>query len=150
MGARQAGTGKTRHTGGGFTLIETVLVLVVLSIAALGVLAVFTTGIRGGANPLLMEQATALAQGELSAVIGTRLASGFSAAALTTGTGQACMTAADMLPGFTCSLDICYVPAGNLNDTSNCNTATNYKHITVTISQAAVGSVSADGLVANY
>ncbi len=135
---------------GGFTLIEIIITLVVLSIAAVGVLSVFTAGIKGSANPLIVDQATQLAQGELDAVIGIKAKSGFSAAALTAGTGQVCNTNAAMLAGFTCSLDICYVPAGNLNDTSNCGTATNYKHVTVTITQAAIGSVVLDTLVANY
>jgi len=36
---------------GGFTLIETIITLVVLSIAAVGVLSVFTSGMKGSAIP---------------------------------------------------------------------------------------------------
>ena len=133
----------------GFTLIETVITLVVLSIAAVGVLSVFTTGIRGSANPLLIDQATQLAQGELDAVIGIKDANGFSAAALNTGTGQMCKTN-PMLTGFNCNLDICYVAAGSLDNTGACNTQTNYKRVAVTITNAAIGNVTAITLLTNY
>jgi prepilin-type N-terminal cleavage/methylation domain-containing protein len=136
---------RANKSAGGFTLIETVITLVVLSIAAVGVLSVFTTGIKGSANPLLVDQATHLAQGEMEQVLGEKLANGF------TGVGSSCITT--MLPGFTCGRTICYVsptlPNG-LNDTSACGTVTNYKHITVTISQAVIGSVSVETVVTNY
>jgi prepilin-type N-terminal cleavage/methylation domain-containing protein len=141
---------RQRRREGGFTLIETIITLVVLSIAVVGVLSVFITGIKGSANPALAGQATQLAQGELDAVVGIKAANGFSDSALNAGTGLACKTATSMLPGFTCSLNICYVPAGNLNDTTACNAPTNYKHVTVTITQTTIGSVSADTLLTNY
>jgi len=124
-----AGSRLRNPKSNGFTLIETIVTLVVLGIAAVGVLSVFTVGIRGSANPLLVDQATQLAQGELDAVIGIKLASGFSAAALNTGT-QVCKTA-PMFTGFTCSLEICYVAAGTLDDTTvpGCGSATSYKRV---------------------
>lgn len=134
----------------GFTLIEIVITLVVLSIAAVGVLSVFTTGMRGSANPIVLDQANQLAQGELDAVTGIKQASGFSYAALAAGTGQACKTAGSMLAGFACTLDICFVPQGNLNDISNCGTATNYKHVTATITQATIGNIKLETIMANY
>jgi prepilin-type N-terminal cleavage/methylation domain-containing protein len=135
----------------GFTLIETIMTLVVLGIAAVGVLSVFTTGIRGSANPLLLDQAVQLAQGELDAVIGIKLASGFSAAALNTGTGLACKTN-PMLAGFTCSLDICYVAAGTLDNTTvpGCGSSTSYKRVAVTITNTAVVNITAATLITNY
>jgi len=141
-----------RTCQGGFTLIETIITLVVLSIAAVGVLSVFTTGISGSANPLLVDQATQLAQGELDAVIGIRRASGFSDAALTSGTGQACKTN-PMPVGFNCSLDICYVAAATLDDTTvpGCGTATSYKRVAVTITNTGTGlAITAVTLLANY
>ena len=42
---------------------------------------------------------------------------------------------------FTQAVTVCYVPGSNLNDTSTCNTTTNYKRIAVTISW---GSTSGD------
>ena len=136
----------------GFTLIETIITLVVLSIAAVGVLSVFTVGVRGSANPLLTDQAVQLAQGELDAVVGLKIANGFSDASLTTGAGQTCKTNATMLSGFTCQLDICFVAAGTLDDTTTpgCNSATDYKRVMVTITNTTVGSVTAVTLLTNY
>ena len=133
----------------GFTLIEIIISLIVLSIAAVGVFSVFSTGIGGSASPLVLNQAVQLAQGELDAVIGFKqLPNGFSN--LASGTGQICKTSASLPSGFACRLDIYYVPVGNLNDTSNCGLATNYKHITVTITQSAISSIKLDTVVANY
>lgn len=136
----------------GFTLIETIITLVVFSIAAVGVLSVFTIGISGSANPLLVDQATQLAQGELDTVIGFKAANGFSDAALNTGTGQACKTN-PMPTDFNCSLDLCYVAAATLNDTTvpGCGTATSYKRVAVTITNTGTGlAVTAATLLANY
>jgi prepilin-type N-terminal cleavage/methylation domain-containing protein len=136
----------------GFTLIETIITLVVLSIAAVGVLSVFTTGISGSANPLLIDQSTQLAQGELDAVIGIKAASGFSAAALNTGTGLPCNTN-PMLTGFTCSLEICSVAAGTLDNTTapGCGSATGYKRVAVTITNTGTGqAITAVTLLTNY
>jgi prepilin-type N-terminal cleavage/methylation domain-containing protein len=132
----------------GFSLIEIIITLAVLAIAAGGVLAVFSMGIGSSATPLVTDQAVQLAQGELEAVIGIKMASGFSAAALGAGTGQACKTT--MLPGFTCSLNICFVAAGSLNNTGTCTTATSYKQIAATVTNAAGGSVTTVTLLTNY
>ncbi len=126
----------------GFTLIETIITLVVLSIAAVGVISVFTVGIKGSSNPLVVEQAVQLAQGEMDQVMGERAASGVG------GINAACVT--PMLTGFNCSRTLCYVSSGNLNDISACGTATSYRHITVTVDNALIGSVSVDTIVANY
>lgn len=139
---------RANKNAGGFTLIETVITLVVLSIAAVGVLSVFTVGMRGSASPVVVDQATELAQGELDAVIGIKDANGFSASALNTGTGQGCNTA--MPTGFSCSLDICYVASGSLDNAGACNTATNYKRVAVTITNAAIGTVKAVTLLTYY
>ncbi len=63
----------------GFSLIETVLTLVVLSIAAVGVLSVFTGTTTGSADPLLLSQAARLAQERMDTIVGDRknLARGF-------------------------------------------------------------------------
>ena len=142
---------RAKEKQGGFSLIETVITLIVLSIAAVAIISVFSTGIKGSANPLVAAQATQLAQGELDTVIGIRIAGGFSGAGLATGTGQTCKTPAGaMLPGFNCSLDICFVPVGNLNDTTACGTATSYKRVAVTITNATIGSIIAETLLTNY
>jgi prepilin-type N-terminal cleavage/methylation domain-containing protein len=136
----------------GFTLIEIVITIAVIAIAAVGVLSVFATGMRWSADPILISQATQLAQGELDHVVGIKIASGFDAAALPALTNQTCNTQASLLPGFTCTLDICFVPAGALNNTSACGTATTYtyKRVAVTITNARIGSVTAVTLLAKY
>jgi hypothetical protein len=120
---------------------------VVLSIAAVGVLSVFTSGMKGSAYPLILSQATQFAQGEMDQVFGEKATNGFGAATLNQGTPSCNST---MLAGFTCTRTICFVPAGNLNDQSNCAVATNYKHVTVTIAQPVIGSVSVESLITNY
>ena len=130
----------------GFSLIEAIIVIIVISIGAIGVLTVFITGMKGAGEPLITIQAVELAQGELDQIIGEKqLTNGF--ASLTTGT-SVCITT--MLTGFTCSRDICYVPSANLNDTSACGTSTNYKRVEVSITHAAIGSLTAVTLATNY
>lgn len=134
------------HGESGFTLIETIITLLVLAIAAVGILSLFTTGIQGSANPLLTSQAAQLAQGEVNQLVGERMAGGFGA--LPQGNSKCAST---MMTGFTCSRAICYVSAGNLEDTSNCATATTYKRAEVTISISATGvSVKVVTLLSNF
>ncbi len=129
----------------GFTLIETIITLVVLSIAAVGVLSVFTSGMKGSANPLLISQATQLAQGEMDQVFGEKVANGFGAGTLVTG-NPPCQSA--MILDFACSRTVYFVnPAVDLNTPS---AATNYKHVTVTITQPVIGNVIVDSLITNY
>jgi prepilin-type N-terminal cleavage/methylation domain-containing protein len=63
----------------GFTLIETIITLVVLSIAAVGVLSVFTIGIQASADPLALNRAVSLAQAKTEDVIALRKSGGFNA-----------------------------------------------------------------------
>lgn len=132
------------YSEGGFTLIETIIVLIVLSIAAVGVLSVFISGMRGSADPLLVTQAVQLAQGEMDQIIGSKRAAGFGSIAI--GNSLPCATA--MPSGFTCSRNIYYVNAADL--TTSVPVPTEYKHVTVTVSNAAIGDVSMDTLVSNY
>jgi MSHA pilin protein MshD len=145
---RSAGWSASRSQAG-FSLIEIIIAIVVLSIAMAGVFAVFNSGIATSANQLLIAQATQLAQGELETVIGLKAANGFSGAALNTGMGQACKTD-PMLTGFNCTLDICYVVAGALDDTGACDSATSYKRVAATITNAAIGNVTAVTLLTEY
>ena len=126
----------------GFTLIETVIVVVVLGLS-LGVLIPFTVSLRNSAAPVLTQQATTLAQAELDQVIAEKRAGGYAAVA------GAC--AVPMLSGFTCTRSLCYVPDANLlNDLSACATVTGYRRVQVTVNHALVGNVSAVTLVTNY
>jgi MSHA pilin protein MshD len=132
-------------TNGGFSLIEVIITLVVLSIAAVGVLSVFTSSLKGSADPVILDQAVQLAQGEIDHVIGEKKAGGF--AAVTVGNGLACVSSTPA--GFTCSRNVFYVdPATGLN--TQVGGPTNYKHVTVTITHAVTGGVSVETLVTNY
>ena len=125
----------------GFTLIETVIVVVVLGLS-LGVLIPFTVSLRNSAAPVLTQQATSLAQGELDQVIAEKRAGGYAAVA------GAC--AVPMPTGFACARSRCYVPAANLNDLTACAAVTGYRRVQVTVNHALVGNVAAVTLVTNY
>jgi prepilin-type N-terminal cleavage/methylation domain-containing protein len=126
----------------GFTLIETIITLVVLSIAAVGVLSVYTNGMKGSANPLILSQATQLAQGEMDNIMGQKTANGFGSIV----TSPTCSTT---LAGFTCNRNVFYV-----DPTIDLNTQqlgpTNYKHVTVTVTQPIIGNVSVDSIITYY
>lgn len=141
----KSGVWSQKSEKNGFTLIETIITLVVLSIAAVGVLSVFTVGIRGSANPLVVEQAVQLAQGEMDQVLGEKVANGFGAATLAIG-NPACQST--MIAGFNCSRSISYVNSGALN--TSVGGPTDYKHVTVTIAQPLIGSVSMETIMTNY
>lgn len=142
----------------GFTLIETIITLVVLSIAAVGVLSVFTVGIKESANPLIVNQAVQLAQEKMDAIVSDKLnpARGFAwVAAADYNTNPIKYTPENPVggfPSFSRSVTIFCVVAANLNvDTAaGPPCASGYAHVTVTVAHAAAGSVSADTLVTNY
>ncbi|MCG3112479.1 MAG: type II secretion system GspH family protein [Candidatus Manganitrophus sp. SB1] len=127
----------------GFTLIEIVVFIVVLGFLG-GVLIPFTVSLRGSSQPTSTQQALALAQAELEQAVAQRRASGFA------GVTAGCTLGLMPSPAFTCTRTVCYVPAGNLNDTTCGPTPTDYKRVEVTISHAAIGSLTAVTLFTNY
>ena len=132
---------KTDKKSGGFSLIEMIITIAVLSIGMVGVMMVFVSGITRSSNPVIIEKATQLAQGELDSVIGLKHATDFFNASLNTGTGLGCKTAAAMLANYSCSLDICYVAQGTPDNTASCTTLLNpkYKRVAVTITYQPTG-----------
>jgi prepilin-type N-terminal cleavage/methylation domain-containing protein len=140
----------------GFTLIETIITLVVLSIAAVGVLSVFTVGIKGSANPLVAEQAVQLAQEKMDTIIGDRMnepptgTRGFSY--IMPGNYPAEAAGSFGFAGFSRTTTVICVDAGAL-DTNNFAAppcASGYTHVTVTVSNALIGGVSVETIVTNY
>lgn len=73
---RRFALGNILLRSGGFTLIETVMVIVVLGIIGAGILMYFV-GISGSADPVLVTQATFLAEEGMEKVIADRKANGF-------------------------------------------------------------------------
>jgi prepilin-type N-terminal cleavage/methylation domain-containing protein len=141
----------TKMNKGGFTLIETIITLVVLSIAAVGVLSVFTTGIKGSASPSLVGQATQLAQEKMDMIIGDRMntARGFNYIIPGNYAAENPITG---FAGFNRSVAIICVNAGTLNADNGAPPpcASGYTHVTVTVSNTTIGTVTVDGLVTNY
>jgi prepilin-type N-terminal cleavage/methylation domain-containing protein len=140
---------KARKGQGGFTLIETVITLVVLSIAAVGVLSVFTTGMRGSANPVVIDQATQLAQERMDTIFGDSINAGRGFAYII----PANYGAETPVAGFNRSVSIFCVTSADLNTNAGgpwVGCASGYTHVTVTVAHAAIGSVNLDTVITDY
>jgi prepilin-type N-terminal cleavage/methylation domain-containing protein len=142
---------RVKNNQDGFTLIEIIITLVVLSIAVVGVLSVFTTAIKGSANPVVLNQAIALAQEEMDTIIGDRMNSARGFAYIIPGNYPADIP----VTGFNRSVTIMCVNPGALDTDSGVapgagGCASGYTHVTVTVVNNAIGNVSLDGLVTNY
>lgn len=131
----------------GFTLIETIITLVVLSIAAMGVLSVFTTGMKGSANPLIINQAISLAQEKMDEAIALRKSGGFNAVVPDAGGAFPAPYAA-----FSWARAVVCVTALDVNNDSGAPLpcASGYARVTVTVTHALIGNVALDTLVTNY
>jgi len=137
----------------GFSLIETIITLVVLSIAAAGVLSVFTTGMRGSADPLLLNQAVQLAQEKTDTIIGDRgnPARGFAWIVPGNYPAESPVTG---FPGFDRSVTLFCVNAADVNTSLGApgagGCASGYTHVTVSIAHAVLGTISIETVLANY
>jgi prepilin-type N-terminal cleavage/methylation domain-containing protein len=142
-----------RKNQGGFTLIETIITLIVLSIAAVGVLSVFTTGMRGSANPMVIDQATQLAQEKMDTIFGDRINAGYGFAYIIP-VNYSAENPVTGFAGFNRSVSIFCATAADLNTNAGApgagGCASGYTHVTVTVANAAIGSVSLDTVVTNY
>ena len=147
-GFRHAARQADRAGVHGFTLIETIISVLVIAIIGAAVLLPFVTSLSGSPNPVVMQQASDLAQGELEQIMAIRRASGFGAIAVTAVPVSCSLPTPVELP---CTRTVCYVPAADLNNTASCTApATAYKRVAVTVTHALVGDVSAVLLVTNY
>ena len=147
-GTRDEGRGRMA----GFTLIETIITLVVLSIAAVGVLSVFTVGTKGSANPLIADQAVQLAQEKMDTIIGDRENTARGFAYIVPGNYPAENAATLGFPGFSRTTTIICVDPGSLNtdNTFAPPCTSGYTHVTVTVANTLIGSVSVETIVTNY
>jgi MSHA pilin protein MshD len=145
MKNQEQGVGSQESGERGFSLIEIIVTLLVLSIAAVGVLSVFATGITGSANPLIMSQGAALAQEKMDEAIALRKSGGFNAV-LPAGGGFLAPYAA-----FTWNRAVVCVTALDVNTgTGAPPCASGYARVTVTVAHPVTGSVSLDTLVTDY
>ena len=139
----------------GFSLIETIIVIIVISIGAIGVLTVFITGMKGAADPLITIQAVELAQEKLDIIIADRQ---YTARSYSYATNPANYPAENPVSGFASfnrSVAIACVTTADLNAAGSapapsCVGVTNYARVTVTVTHAAIGSVTAVTLLTNY
>jgi len=144
---QRAGVRSLESGTGGFTLIETIITLVVLSIAAVGVLSVFTTGIKGSANPLIITQAAQLAQEKMEETLALRRISGFNAVVPDAGGPfpapyDACSWARTVV--CVTALDL------NTDTGTPLPCASGYARVTVTVTNALIGTIALDTVVTNY
>ncbi len=134
----------------GFSLIEVIITLVVLSIAAVGVLSVFTTGMTGSADPLFQNQATHLVQEKMDRIIGDRMnpARGY---AYINPANYPAETPVAGFPAFNRSVAVFCVTAADLNTSTGAPPCgSGYTHVTVTVTNSVIGNVTAETVVANY
>jgi len=143
-GVRSQGSGEE-----GFSLIEIIITMVVLSIAAVGVLSVFTAGIKGSADPLIINQAVQLAQEKMDEAIALKKLGGFGAV-VSVAPGPFVPAVA----GFTWSRTINCVTAVNDLTPSGvppCPLAVaDYAVVTVTVTHIVSGDIQAVTLMTNY
>jgi len=131
---------------GGFSLIEIIITLVVLSIAGVAVLSAFTTGMKGSADPPLLSQAVNLLQEQMETTIALRKSGGFNAVVSNAGGPFPAPFGA-----FSWNRVVVCVDPANLNTSvGSPPCATGYAHVTVAVTHATLGSVSAETVVSNY
>lgn len=155
----------------GFTLIEVIMIIVVVSIAIPTLLIVLGQGARQGVNAELEISATNVAQALMEEIKSKNwdqnspippgaysilgIDGGETAGIPSTyndvddyNAGAPAVTVGGV--SYTRAVQVCYVPSTNLNDTSACNTTTDYKRIQVTVSNATLGSVVLVTVMGNY
>jgi prepilin-type N-terminal cleavage/methylation domain-containing protein len=104
----------------GFTLIELVIFIVIAGVLAVGLASVFSTAMRGAAEPGQLTHATQIAQERMELILGQRRAVGFATFTDPCPASPLCTPAP---PGF----------AVNVNIAPNWLGDTNYRVITVTV-----------------
>lgn len=126
----------------GFTLIETVMVIVLLGIVGAGILMYFA-GMRGSADPVLRLQAIELAQERMEKIIADKKANGFSSVV-----AEASAPLAAPFSNFSRGVNVICVQEGDFNTSNgtmpNCSDVSQYhaKRVQVTVSWTSDGSIS--------
>ncbi len=115
-----------RRHAGGFTLIELVIFIVITGVLIAGLGAVFSTTMKGGAEPGRLTQTTQIAQERMELILGRRRAVGFTAFT------DPCPASPLCAPG-----PAGYAVAATIVTGWNGNP--NYKVVTVTVTETATG-----------
>lgn len=139
----------------GFSLIELVIVIVILGIGSAGLMSVFSAGMNKSVDPLLQNQALQLAQEKMDIIIGDRLNTARGFAHFKNNSAGVIYPAESPVtgfPGFSRTVTTFCVNAAALNTSTGTppGCVSDYIHVTVTVSQAVVGSVTVETLVTNY
>ena len=151
--SRRSGDGNQVTGAGGFSLIEVIITLVVLAIAAAGVITVFVSGGPGTAEPLILSQASRLVQEKMDIIAADRREPG-------RGFTYVSRTPVDNYPDELVTLGghayariirVVCVDAADLNADPGPGCPQSYKRVTVTVSwNAGADSVSVTTLFADY
>ena len=106
---------------------------------------------EGKLGPLLISQATQLAQEKMDVIAGDRMNVGRGYNYIVPGNYPA-ENPVSGFPGFNRSVSIICVNAGTLNTNNGGlpSCVSGYAHVTVTVANAAIGSVTVERLVTNY
>lgn len=139
----------------GFSLIETIIVIVIIGIAAMGVLSVFTEGMSGAADPLITIQAIDLAQEKMDIIIGDRQNTARSYSYATTPANFPAESPVSGFANFNRSVAIACVTTADFNAAGSapapsCVGVTNYARVTVTVTHNLIGSITTVTLLTNY
>ena len=129
----------------GFTLIETVLVIIVLGIASYGVLSVFFHGLTGSANPVLGVQGVELAKEKMEIVFADKHDSAKGYAHLT-GANYPDETPVTGFTDFNRTVQFLEV---DKNDLTTPSAGSGFVRITVTVSWSG-DSVTLESLATDY
>lgn len=124
----------------GFTLIETVISIVVIGIVFLGLLAVFTGVYTNAVYDEIMTTATVLAKGEMERV------SGLSFASVSDQNRDSPLAFSGNFSNYSWQIRVDAVPVAIADDA----TMTNYKQIESRVSNNMLGYVSFKTVVTNY
>src|SRR5579863_919124 len=129
----------------GYTLLEIILAILVLSIAVVGISSAISFTTAQSLNAEVMSTAKELAQEGLEELIAAKRTGGFSAL---TPVGLGAYGAVAGFPGYTRRSDICYVNAGltpkpNPPPPASCSgVSTNYKQLTVSVQYQGLPSLA--------
>lgn len=151
--SQEPGDGNQGTGESGFSLIEVIVTLVVLSIAAVGVITVFVTGSPGTAEPLILSQAVRLAQEKMDIISGDRREPGRGFSYISRAPVDHYPDEAVTLGGhaYSRTVSVVCVDAVDLNASPGPGCPQSYKRVAVTVSwNAGADSISATTLFADY